>query len=104
MRKLTEQTSDCPLSIRWNVRYGGSVVPLHLIPISSTSNSSTPISSTYVFTNFVKTYFLIQIVNFFCLEMYKIANTVEKLRKNAQEFILITLLKLITVDETGIDE
>ena len=25
----------------------------------------------------------------------------EKLRKNAQEFILITLLKLITVDETG---
>ena len=28
----------------------------------------------------------------------------EKLRKNAQEFILITLLKLITVDEMGIDE
>ena len=28
----------------------------------------------------------------------------EKLRKNAQEFILNTLLKLITVDEMGIDE
>ena len=28
----------------------------------------------------------------------------EKLRKNAQEFILITLLKLITVDEMGIYE
>ena len=28
----------------------------------------------------------------------------EKLRKNAQEFILITLLKLLTVDEMGIDE
>ena len=28
----------------------------------------------------------------------------EKLRKKAQEFILITLLKLITVDEMGIDE
>ena len=28
----------------------------------------------------------------------------EKLRKNDQEFILITLLKLITVDEMGIDE
>ena len=36
--------------------------------------------------------------------MYKITSTVEKLRKNAQEFILITLLKLITVDETGIDK
>ena len=28
----------------------------------------------------------------------------EKLRKNAQKFILITLLKLITVDEMGVDE
>ena len=28
----------------------------------------------------------------------------EKLRKNSQEFILITLLKLITVDEMGIDK
>ena len=28
----------------------------------------------------------------------------EKLRKNAQEFILITLLKLIIVDEMEIDE
>ena len=28
----------------------------------------------------------------------------EKLRKNAQKFILITLLELITVDEMGVDE
>ena len=28
----------------------------------------------------------------------------EKLGKNAQKFILITLLKLITVDELGVDE
>ena len=28
----------------------------------------------------------------------------KKLRKNAQEFILISLFKLITVDEMGIDE
>ena len=34
LQKLTEQTSDCPLSIRWNVRYGGGVVPLRLKPCS----------------------------------------------------------------------
>ena len=28
----------------------------------------------------------------------------EKLRKNAQKFIFITLLKFITVDEMGVDE
>ena len=28
----------------------------------------------------------------------------EKLLKNAQKFILITLLKLITVDEKGVDK
>ena len=34
----------------------------------------------------------------------RIANTVEKLRKKAQKFILITFLKLITVHEMGVDK